>query len=478
MQSELQRKHESAALGGRSSPASQETPKRDRAVLRGLSFADGEAALAPQAEAPVQRQTERSAPGNATETPGRVAPHAGQAPLAPGGAAASEILTPRQVLDAWDVNRVQGLSVDWMSALQGQLGVPVTGISSKELVRAVAKLQSDKGQTRSLGMLKAPVRRFLTEQFPTLAETPQKPNAENQQNAHASADAQAPESEALRRLQLATSYPAYAASLKRFSFLGHAVVGHPEFLGRLANAQKYLAGKMPGKSESEIGAALGITRTSHFRTSHPSSDQMYHGLGFALDVNPPQNNWTFGNGNRGVKLSEVMKHVGDLFGAKMIRNAGDMSKNAKGGTTEELFAKLEASNVALKRYRAFGTDKPALEAYLASDQASQPAKSKGAAGWMTMIANDEKWLSKSMKGGAQEEGAAGFMDFKKELVVALRDAGGLRWGGADLGGDNGDLMHFDGGTMDLAKRIRAKVKAVRAEVTAAAQPAPRAASPS
>jgi len=465
--------------GGSSSGApSQDSSRADRGALRGMSFAEGEAALAPSNEAPVQRQAGGNAPGGATTQAPEAAPNApaaGAPATQEGPAPAQDILTPRQVLDAWDINRTQGLSVEWMAALQGALGVPATGISSKELVRALAMLQSESGQTRFLGQLKGPVRQFLVEKFPALAAIPQKAEAQNLQGATASANGQAPEGEALRRLQIAPSYSAYVGTFKTLTFLGHPVVGHPEFLGRVANAQKYLAGKMPGKSDVEIGAAMGVTETSHFRTSGPNSDQMYHGLGFALDVNPPQNNWHFGNGARAAKMSDVMKHVGDLFGEKMVRNAGDMAKSAKEGTTDELFAKLEASNEALKSYRRFASDPAALAAHLASDKATPMAKSKGAAGWSTMIANDEQWLDRHMKGGAGDSGPAGFMDYKKELVIALRDAGGLRWGGADLGGDNGDLMHFDGGTMDLAKRIRGKVRTVRAEATA--QPAPGAAPP-
>jgi hypothetical protein len=38
--------------------------------------------------------------------------------------------------------------------------------------------------------------------------------------------------------------------------------------------------------------------------------------------------------------------------------------------------------------------------------------------------------------------ARGFMDLRKELVVALCDAVGLRWGACDFGAESGDLMHF------------------------------------
>ena len=221
-------------------------------------------------------------------------------------------------------------------SLQTELDVPATGTSSKELVVALAKLQTDKGLRTANGVLSKSTRAWLVGLFPKLAEIPQEPRVAGLRQGNVAAKAEAPEDEAIRRLHLGSGYQGFVAGFKSMSFLGQGVVGHPEFLGRLANAQNYLASKFPGKSDGEIGVELGVIRTSHFRTSTKTKDNMYHGLGFALDINPVQNNWNFGNRGRGVKLSDVMKHVGDLFGEGMIRGAGDMSKNAKNGTTEEL----------------------------------------------------------------------------------------------------------------------------------------------
>lgn len=379
-------------------------------------------------------------------------------------------LEPRQVLDAWDINRKEGLSVEWISALQGELGVPVTGTSTKELALAVARAQVAAGNRRNLGELKAPTRTFLVGLFPKLADVTARPVATNLREGGARGNTAAPENEAVRLVGAAPDYPAYAASLKAMDFLGHSVIGHPEFLGRLHNAVKYLKGKFPGKNEREIGEQMGIVETSHFRKSGAAKkdDEMYHGLGFALDVNAPQNNWLFSHGARGVKLGDTMKHVGDLFGQAVIRGAADMSKAARAGTTEEAFAALDASNEALKRYRTFKNDPAALEAHLASEKAPPAAKSKGARRWLKTIEDDEKWLEKHLRKNPAEDGPAGFMDFKKELIIALRDAAGLRWGGADLGKDNGDLMHFDGGTMSTAQKLRNKTRDVRAQRAAQA----------
>src|SRR5262249_10612465 len=40
--------------------------------------------------------------------------------------------------------------------------------------------------------------------------------------------------------------------------------------------------------------------------------------------------------------------------------------------------------------------------------------------------------------------ARGFLDLRKELVVAMCDVGGLRWGACDFGpSESGDIQHFD-----------------------------------
>ena len=465
--SQIQRSSPDKGKGESTPSPSMPASRTDGASLRGMSFTEGEAALAPPENSALQLKRRGGGKGadEASAAPGA-------APAAPGE------MSPRDVLDSWDKNRVAGISVEWITALQTALGVPATGVSSRDLVTSLARLQAGAGKKTADGVLTPGTRKWLVEQFPQLAKIPQKSEAAGLQKAGAKGNAEAPEDEAVRLCGVAKGSPDYASQLKEMSFLGKSVVGHQEFLGRLANAQKYLSTKFPGQSEDEIGRTLGVIKTSHFRPSSKTSDQMYHGLGFALDINPVQNNWNFSNGKRGIKLSDVMKHVGDLFGESVIRGAGDMSKNARNGTTDELFEKLAASNDALRRYRGFATDKAGLEAFLSSDKAPPKAKSKGAAGWMKTIADDEKWLAKTMEEGTEDKAkgrSAGFMDFQKELIGALRDAGGLRWGGADLGGDNGDLMHFDGGTLDTARRLRNKTKDVRSKAAAAAKaegPAP------
>ena len=43
----------------------------------------------------------------------------------------------------------------------------------------------------------------------------------------------------------------------------------------------------------------------------------------------------------------------------------------------------------------------------------------------------------------------GFLTLRREIVIAMCDVARLRWGACDLGGESGDMMHFDQGTHGL-----------------------------
>ncbi|MCA9517454.1 MAG: hypothetical protein KC635_21080 [Myxococcales bacterium] len=368
--------------------------------------------------------------------------------------------------------RTSGVNPAWMAALQEALGLPGTGVADIATSDALVKLLDDAGQ-HPRHLLDEKSRLWLKGYFPKLMTVPdtlgpQDAKDVSREREVRGAGADAPENVAVRKSGQGSSYSDYAKNtLKSGKFLGQPVIAHPEFLARLENANAYLRSKAaPGTNDEAIGAQLGITKLSHFRPSGAKSDQMYHGLGFALDVNPKANNWSFTK-SQSSKLGSVMKNAGDLFGEKTIRSAADMSRNASKMSTEDLFAKLAESNEALKRYRAMAQDTALLEQHLASEACPAAAKKRGAAWWKSTLKKDEKFLLGRMTDAdGKESKGAGFMDYEKETVTALRDAAGLRWGGADLGGDSGDLMHFDGGTMGTAIALRNATRKARAEAAA------------
>jgi len=413
-----------------------------RAMLRGLNFTDGEAALIP--------------PGN----PG--------APGAPGtpGAAPKAVLDPKAALAAWNDLRAQALPLAWMRALQGILGAPATGLPTLETVQALASREAAAGARRPTGRLTHKLRKELETAHPELAAAAEPVVVAETERTRVNTDGSAPENEAVRRLGAAASYADYASKMKRMPFLGQSVTGHPAFIARLQNAVAWMQSKHPGKAPEAIGRGYGLRAMSSFRTSTASSDQMYHGLGFALDVNPAENNWHFGNGSRGVALGAIMNRVGELLGGKHVASAADMSRNARAATTQDAFAAISASSDALTRYRRLATDRAELEAHMASSDCSPAAKRRGVDKWQALLSKDQKWCQTHLDktdapAGEEVAPSGGFTSLQDELVTALRDAAGLRWGGTDLGGDNGDLMHFDAGTDGTARRLRNEVRKVR-----------------
>jgi len=45
--------------------------------------------------------------------------------------------------------------------------------------------------------------------------------------------------------------------------------------------------------------------------------------------------------------------------------------------------------------------------------------------------------------GSTRNPLQGFLNLREELVVAMTDVGGLRWGASDFGAESGDIQHFD-----------------------------------
>jgi hypothetical protein len=386
----------------------------------------------------------------------------------------------------YDGLRKQAFSVAWMSALQHNVGVPVTGVVSLELCDKALELhpvtlkRKEKPGPPALAAMDAALADWR-KQFADLKDIPEKGKAPaDLTKSGESAGGDAPEDAAFRGMKdLKMGYNAYASTvLKSGKFLGFTVVAHPEFHARLANATEYLKTKLGNLDGAAMAKELGVFAVSDFRPSSASSDQMYHGLGFAIDLNKPTNDWHFGKSDESWDMGPIMGRVAELFGHAEIRSAQTMSKNSNEQTTEGAFEAMQSSNEDLIRYREFADDASKLEAYYNSDECPAAAKKKSFAEWKKVISADQKVLRADLKnaGGKSDKEDRGFMDLHIEVVQAMRDAGGLRWGGTDLGGDSGDLMHFDGGFMSTAQNYRGEVSRERKR-QAAAKAAPPAEAP-
>lgn len=409
-------------------------------ALRGMDYNAGAALLAPQ---DVQMEASASAPGESTAC----------------------AWTPEAQLAAYDATRTLGWNPEWVTALQAMLGVDPKGVASRELADAIAELEKRAGRPLT-GRVDGANTAWLEAEFPVLTGVPREVDIGEAPAAGAKArgNGSVAEDGPIRRSNQGSSYADYAATtLRSGTFCGHPVIGHPVFLGRLRAAEAYLSSYNDGLVGAELGAKLKVTAVSSYRPNKSGADQLLHGIGFAIDINPQANDWNFGPTNYAGMFRDVMTHAGTLFGRpELIKDNTGLGKSVKGKTTEEAFDEISSSNDALRRYRSFAFDLAALEAYLASEECPPSAKAKSASQWHRMITADHKRLV-SRTGETQEgEAPAGFMDYEKQMVVALRDAAGLRWGGTDFPGNNeGDMMHFDGYNTEPGRMLRDRIRKAR-----------------
>ncbi len=406
-----------------------------------------------------------------------------EAPAGPGGGISSKIhdavrktdgysnqaklyapkeLSPDKFFAAYEATRRQGFAPSYIGKLEAGLGLAPTMSPSPELAKAIAERETAAGK-KPTGKLDTPQRKWLATELPELATEAPFPVVGEAGTARArKGSTEVPENEAVQNAGLAANYTAYLATLSKGSFLGHGVVGHPQFLARVSGAESYLVAKL-GKGPGEIGEAWGIEEVEGLRPSTKAQDQLHHGTGFALDVNSAQNNWNFGNGANAAMMEALMQDVALLLGQKVDKSAANLAAT-KGKTTEEIYDAVSASNEALKRYRSLAADPAALAAYVQSPDCPEKARAVGVDGWKARMAKQESRFAARAKANATVAGPAGFMDQRKELIVALRDVGGLRWGATDFGEKkSGDIMHFDGHHMGTAEKIRReKAKVVAA----------------
>jgi len=410
------------------------------------------------------------APNN-TPTPAEAAqesvtPVVSASPVAVKAASKPSVTKPlnkKAAFKAYEDARGRGLAVAWVSALEQGLGLSVSGAVSLGLVQAVAAHEKANGR-KPKGRLNPRTRKRLQAEVPGLAGIAAfqtKPQAGTANERHG--DRGALEEEAVKNLHIAPSYSAYLSKLSKMRFLGKSVKVHPQFGARLKNAEAYLMKKTGLKTGKQIAKKYGIRRFSHLRKSTAHRSESHHGVGFAIDINPAANDWNFGN-KRQSWITGVMKRVGVLFGEKTIQSARNLAALSYRHTTTEIFEKISESNEALKRYRTFAADTDALKAYLASPACPAAAKKKGLDYWQKHAKRDSERVKRRSKKNDTQSGPAGFMDFNLEVVRAMRDAAGLRWGGSDFGAsESGDMMHFDGQTISLARRLFYEKKRLKKE---------------
>jgi hypothetical protein len=243
------------------------------------------------------------------------------------------------------------------------------------------------------------------------------------------------------------------------AFLGHKFkLGvHPILIESLRKAERHLLSQRAyaGLTPVALGRALGFSES---REPHgggrrnPNLSGSFHGPGLAIDVRYLANPWVAGNPaapNGNAAFTNVMARATLLLSGQAERVDAAYLSRLGSHPTAAICARLSGLSDTLVRYLALGPDVAGLRAALDSRRTVAGLRQEGetleqAVGRVrARIRSDTEALrGKGNFGG--RDGRKGFFDLPTDLVVALRDHAGLRWGAVDLGAtQSGDVMHFD-----------------------------------
>lgn len=275
---------------------------------------------------------------------------------------------------------------------------------------------------------------------------------------------------------LAQTWDGFLNQMAEINFLGRPVVGHTAFLRRLDIAQRWLMSRHPGIAAKRIQVGRP-GQDSQWRASSRKASP--HAFGMAVDINAGENPWLNNPDaryrDRNTFYAWIIWRAVWLMGSAMPitpaeshRRAGSRSSQRDRNTpqsTEEIWTYFNDANRATLAYLQLAGNRTAVAERLRNlgprpsqlDPSGSSAENIGAYlpaaipidrlalgstaldDWMRVIDHDKAhWPNRESDGTIK-----GFFNLDKELVIALRDHGGLQWGACDLGRtQSGDMMHF------------------------------------
>lgn len=272
----------------------------------------------------------------------------------------------------------------------------------------------------------------------------------------------------------AAGYPNYAAYRETWvpiKFLGRPMGppvshgsgrGHPYLAARLQVAEAFLRQRHPNpQGDAGIIKAIGWNGRGNaaydddakLMMSHP------HTMGLAVDFDPGHNVYLFNEHVPGLKHEEAMwwihkfeelsKIATRIYGGEPIK-PDVLYEWTQKTSTEELFQRVTATSEAFAKLFQL-SKKPAAEIMVTLTNAGFSADEAA-----TELPNVQTADERFHQGGGREN-ASQLTNLHEELVLALRDAAGLSWGGTDMSmRENGDFMHFDCRDTDFGHAVGAK----------------------
>lgn len=273
------------------------------------------------------------------------------------------------------------------------------------------------------------------------------------------------------------NYEGYVRTLVDGTFFGRTVQGlHPSFYAKLQAAEQAAGTAMGSGANPGIGSVGGLRRTTLSR----------HGWGLAIDIDAARNPYILheaGESELDRELQEVYQHIARLFlGRDSVIPRGITTGARSAARTAQLYTQLADESEAMQGYFRILSDPAAVQQALQRDADGQQIFGLGgrptADQLLDLVMRD--YVILAGRPGPAVSGHAypalsqlsrargdrpfagnpsvraperGFLTIRREIVLALAGQG-LRWGAIDLGGESGDIMHFDDGGSPLDRQIR------------------------
>ena len=312
------------------------------------------------------------------------------------------------------------------------------------------------------------------------------------------------------------SYADYSSHLHEFSFLGVKPQKgkdkvHEHLAARLKAAEAFLINKT-GLPAEQIPAKIGwqkglVGYYDHEEADHHSPYKTHmHTLGLAVDFDPSINPFLYpesdekaqGGAKFGLNNADQFKQywtivmdvafaqAAELFQAVKLDQPSMLEWSEK-LSTEELHARVKSASDAIEKYMTLAKTVPAATVTRLVAASKQGASMEDIYREPTVRAVIDKYVAAGYSEEQAKKALPEMLTFPDkfhnnfgrqnatnatthslDLTVALRDAGGLAWGGSEMshGGDNGDFMHFDCRQDAVGAQAKAYLDTMRNDTTA------------
>jgi hypothetical protein len=356
----------------------------------------------------------------------------------------------------------------WLTVAQRNLGVvDATGAMNTETLRAMRE-HAHQPRLDAAGL--------LTEAF-LVPLAPGKPfhdgveTGENRDKQEADPAATTIKDRAAQNLGYA-NFEAYRATWGEdpVLFLGQKVRGaaHPYLRARLRVAETYLRNRVKSPSgqpldDAGVRKAIGWNGQANAGYADEIDANMQfvhpHAMGIAVDIDPGQNPFLYDlsvpePGFWSEYFEHLFQHATRLYGGDVL-TAKSMLAMSQQMSTEELYQHIRASSQAFARLlelsvRARKDESPTGEVATSLARVGYAGDDLTTATHEVAVADEKFHTQKSRKDAKQVTNQS------QELVIALRDAAGLAWGGTEMSPvESGDFMHWDCRNTDFGRAVLA-----------------------